>query len=140
MVDTSRVHKKIEQILNALEYDGSEISVVIMDNAGIAALNRQYRDIEGPTNVLSFPMQEGDFADITPGLLGDVVLSAEYAQTEAQEAGITLDERVSQLLIHGILHLIGYDHEQGEDQAKIMEQKSLELIRTIENNTMLNAF
>ncbi len=111
-----------------------------MDDDGIRDLNRTYRNKDKATNVLSFPMQEGAFSDITPGLLGDVVISLDTAAREASEAGITVDERMSQLLIHGILHLLGFDHEQGEEAAKKMAAKSLELLRTIEGNTTLNAF
>jgi len=106
------------------------------DNTRIQQLNKTYRG----TNVLAFPMQEGRFADITPGLLGDVVIACDIAQAEADEAGITLVERLSQLLIHGILHLMGLDHEQGPAQARLMEDKSLEVLRKIETNPKLNAF
>ena len=73
-------------------------------------------------------------------LLGDVVISVETAFKEAEQAKITLEQRISQLLVHGILHLIGYDHEQGEEQFIEMEQKSLELIKIIEDDTNLDAF
>jgi probable rRNA maturation factor len=109
-----------------------EISIVIMDDAQIRALNHDYRGIDRPTNVLSFPMQEGEFSNITPGLLGDLVISAQTAAREAQDAGITLDERLSQLLVHGILHLVGFDHETGEEDARQMETKSLALLKLIE--------
>jgi probable rRNA maturation factor len=109
-----------------------EISIVIMDDAQIRALNHDYRGIDRPTNVLSFPMQEGEFSNITPGLLGDLVISAQTAAREAEDAGITLDERLSQLLIHGILHLVGFDHETGEEDARQMEIKSLALLKLIE--------
>ncbi len=85
-------------------------------------------------------MQEGQFGNITPGLLGDIVISCETAQKEAKEANISLTERISQLLIHGILHLIGFDHETSESDAKKMEGKSLELLRQIEDNQNLNIF
>jgi probable rRNA maturation factor len=85
-------------------------------------------------------MQEGDFGDITPGLLGDVVISCETAQKESEQANISFSERISQLLIHGILHLIGFDHEQSEKDAQNMEEKSLEVLRKIEKNKDLNAF
>jgi len=111
-----------------------------MDDEGIRELNANFRNIDKPTNVLSFPMQEGQFSDITPGLLGDVVISLDRAEQEAQEAGSTLDERMSQLLIHGILHLLGFDHEINENAADQMEQKSLELLKLIEKNPGLNAF
>lgn len=120
-------------------YDNHEISIVITGNDEIKELNSTYRKISLPTNVLAFPMLEGDFSSITPDLLGDVVISAEKAEQEACEAGITTDERISQLLVHGILHLVGYDHETGENDARTMEAKSLELIRLIEKNCKLNA-
>ncbi len=85
-------------------------------------------------------MQEGEFSDISPGLLGDVVISIDTAEREAETAAISIDERMSQLLIHGILHLIGFDHETSDKDAETMEKKSLELLRLIENNTGLTAF
>ena len=115
-------------------------------------MNRTYRNIDRPTNVLAFPMLEpGGDDDMefplpeagsnTPlPLLGDIVISMEKAAEEAQTAGITRDERISQLLIHGVLHLVGYDHERGEDHALEMEEKSLELIRLLEPNPDLEIF
>jgi len=117
-----------------------EISLVITDNNQIQQLNKRYRGIDKPTNVLAFPMQEGEFTHITPGLLGDVVISCETAQKEADDANTTLLERISQLLIHGILHLVGFDHETGPSGARIMETKALELLRKLEPNTDLNVF
>jgi probable rRNA maturation factor len=120
--------------------DAHEISIVIMDDKGIEQLNKSYRGIDKPTNVLAFPMQEGEFSDITPGLLGDVVISLTTAEREAVEAKISLEERLSQLLIHGTLHLLGFDHETSDKDAAAMEDKSLELLRIIEKNTHLTAF
>jgi probable rRNA maturation factor len=132
MVSSPVLRRKTEQILNALGCNHHEISIVIMDDAQIQALNHDYRGIDRPTNVLSFPMQEGEFSHITPGLLGDLVISAQTAAREAEDAGITLDERLSQLLVHGILHLVGFDHETGEEDARQMETKSLALLKLIE--------
>lgn len=140
MVSTPVLRKKTEQILNALGCDDHELSIVITDDAQVRELNRTYRGKDEPTNVLSFPMQEGEFSDITPGLLGDVVISLDTTEAEAIAAGISTDERMSQLLVHGILHLFGFDHELGENQALEMEEKSLELLRRIENNLDLTAF
>ena len=123
-----------------MDCDDHEISIVVTDDAQVRDLNRTYRGKDLPTNVLSFPMQEGEFSDITPGLLGDVVISLDTARAEAIEAKISTDERMSQLLIHGILHLMGFDHELGEDPARKMEKKSLELLRHIEGNPNLTAF
>lgn len=140
MLPSPPVLQKTEQILNALGFRDHELSIVIMDDAGIRDLNATYRGLDKPTNVLSFSMQEGEFSDITPGLLGDVVISFETARREAEDAGIKLEERISQLLIHGILHLAGLDHEQGEEAAREMEARSLDILRQIEPNTTLTAF
>ena len=140
MVPTTPLRKKTELILNALGCNRHELSIVIMDDAQIQALNQAFRGISRPTNVLAFPMQEGEISGITPDLLGDVVISAQTAQKEADAAGITLDERISQLLVHGILHLLGYDHETAPADAENMETKSLEILRRIENNPDLEAF
>ncbi len=121
-------------------YDDHEISVVITTNDEIMELNKKFRGVEKPTNVLSFPMLEGECNSITPLLLGDIVISSEKAMQEAEEAGISFDERMSQLLVHGILHLIGFDHEKGQDDAVKMEAKSMELLRFIEKNPNLDAF
>lgn len=108
---------------------------MLVDDPGIAKLNQTYLDREGPTNVISFPMQEGDFSHIAPDLLGDVVISTDRTAAEAAELGISYRDRFDFLLIHGILHLMGYDHETSEADEKIMEAKTDELfalIKTIE--------
>lgn len=97
----------------------------------MAELNRQYRGKPTPTNVLAFAMQEGEFAELTPHLLGDVVIAADTAAQEARQSGISLEDRLDALLIHGILHLFGYDHEQGEAEAARTEAKTRELLETI---------
>ena len=76
-------------------------------------------------------MQEGDYTEISPQLLGDVVISAETAQREGATAGLTFEERFDQLLVHGVLHLLGYDHETGEDGAIEMETESDKLLKLI---------
>jgi pyridoxine 5-phosphate synthase len=98
----------------------------------MAGYNRGYLGRKGPTNVLAFPMQEGLFPEINPHLWGDVVISTETAGREAREAGITLSERFQFLLIHGLLHLIGYDHEVSESEARRMETKTEEIMARIE--------
>ena len=77
-------------------------------------------------------MQAGQFSEIAPNLLGDVVISVETAQKEAQNAGLRMEERVNQLLIHGILHLLGYDHLETKSEARRMENKTEELLKIIE--------
>lgn len=109
----------------------SELSILLVNDEEIAALNRQYLNREGPTNVIAFPMREGDFSDINPTLLGDVVISVETAFREAEAGEIEAEVRFDELLVHGILHLFGYDHEQEAEEALRMERKSEELLKLI---------
>jgi len=106
----------------------SELSIVLVDDEQMSSLNQKYRNRRGSTNVLAFAMREGEFGGISPELLGDVIISLPTAQREAQEAGISFDNMISRLLVHGILHLVGFDHEGGEDAAREMEQRSSELL------------
>jgi probable rRNA maturation factor len=103
-----------------------------VDDDQIAALNKTYLNREGPTNVIAFPMQEGPFSHIAPSLLGDVVVSVETAAKEGAIAGISVEERMMELLVHGILHLFGYDHEtQDSKDALRMEKKNREILELI---------
>ncbi len=106
----------------------SELSILIVDDPQIEELNRQYLDRKGPTNVIAFAMREGDFSDLSPHLLGDVVISTDTAAREAKNAALGFEQRFNELLIHGILHLLGYDHETDEEEARVMEAKSCELM------------
>ena len=97
--------------------DGAEISIVLCDDAFIAGLNRKWRQLDKPTNVLSFP--SGGPISSTP-VLGDIVIAFETASKEADEAAKPLRDHVAHLLAHGFLHLIGYDHA-ADTEAEAME-------------------
>ena len=125
------IKKKARAILNALDSPDAELSVLIVDDPQIAELNQQYLNHSGPTNVIAFPMQEGQYTEITPDLLGDVVISVDTANLEAEQADLTFELRFDQLLIHGILHLFGYDHITNEEDARRMDAKSEELLKII---------
>jgi len=128
----AKLQKRAQAILNALGSPEGELSILIIDDSEIKTLNKNYLNRSGPTNVIAFPMKEGDFSDINPQLLGDVVISIETADREALQSGISTEERFTQLLVHGILHLFGFDHEKSEQDARKMEKKSNELLRLIE--------
>lgn len=99
-----------------------------MGNRTIHRLNREYLGKDRPTNVISFSLQEGEFGGLTPHALGDVVISADTAAQEAEAGGWDGYERLIFLLLHGILHLTGYDHERsGEAEARRMERKEQEI-------------
>ena len=127
----SKIQKKAQYSLSALDCPEGELSILIVDDSQITTLNQKYLKRQGPTNVIAFPMKAENFPGITPQLMGDVVISVETAEREGQIAGISLEDRLDQLLIHGILHLFDYDHEQCEEEALKMEQKSKELLSLI---------
>ena len=131
-IDLTKTERIASRILDALECPEAELSIVVVDDAGIQELNRDYLGRDRPTNVISFPMLEGEESGIVPGLLGDVVISADTAARDAEEAGSTFEREFFFLLIHGILHLVGFNHE-GVDDAEIarMEAKEDELFALV---------
>jgi len=101
---------------------------VIVDDEQIQVINRDYLERDRPTNVISFAMQEGEGAGVIPDLLGDVVISADTAARDAAEAGVPFESELYFLLLHGILHLLGFDHERGTaEDAERMEAREREL-------------
>ena len=102
--------------------------MTIVGDRSIRVLNRDYLGRDKATNVISFAMQEGEFGALNPQLLGDVVISADTAAREADEAGEPFLNRLAFLLLHGILHITGYDHERsGEAEAARMEGREREI-------------
>lgn len=111
-----------------------ELSVLFTDDNHISKLNRHYLKKEGPTNVLAFPMEEKSSPGIDSPMLGDVVISVDSAQREAEEFGEELESTIDRLLIHGVLHLMGYDHEKTLEGARRMEKEEKRLISLIKED------
>ena len=120
--------------------DTAELSVLIVNDAAIQEINRDYLERDRPTNVISFSQQEGETIEV-PGsgvLLGDVVISADTAWRDAQEAGIEMFAELVFLLMHGILHLVGYDHERGtREEAERMENKEQEIYALLQTEGLI---
>ena len=116
------------QVLSALGYTESELSVLIVDDEEMAGLNLQYRGIDHTTDVLSFPMLEGEFGGVASQMLGDVVISAQTAMTMSEESNTAFESVLDLLLIHGILHLLGLNHEVSPTEAKKVKLKTEELL------------
>jgi probable rRNA maturation factor len=131
-LEIKTVRRKAQAILNALDCPDGELSIVLVDDAAIAELNGTYLQHQGPTNVISFPMREGDFGEINPHMLGDVVISMDTCAREAKNADLSTEKRLDQLLVHGILHLFGYDHIHSQAQAQIMETESNKLLAMLD--------
>jgi probable rRNA maturation factor len=121
LIDPQWLEAIADRMLRELELEAEELSVVLTNDEHIHELNREHREEDKPTDVLAFPM---DFEDGAPPagpdrLLGDVVISLETAQRQAEEGQRTLPEEVRFLLAHGLLHLIGYDHAEPEEKAEM---------------------
>ena len=130
-VDVEKLEKILQEMLDYLKLKNVEVSVLLVDNEEIKKLNEEWRGKDKPTDVLSFPINEE-----TPygcKLLGDIVISVPYAKEHAKEFGNTFQEEMVRLLAHGLLHLLGYDHERSEEDAKIMFQKEKELISAVKD-------
>ena len=115
----------IRAALQSDELNQAEVSVYIVDEAESQELNAQYRGKDKPTNVLSFPADVPD--EVGVPLLGDLVICAPVVEREAQEQGKTLEAHWAHMLIHGTLHLLGYDHVE-DDEADVMEALETRLI------------
>jgi probable rRNA maturation factor len=123
-----------------LGYPKGELSITLVDNVSIQEINRDYLDRDWPTNVISFSMLEGEGGGIQPHLLGDVIISTERAASDALEGGVPFTHELWFLLLHGILHLIGYDHERGtEEEAQEMEAKEREIFQLLVQEFPLNS-
>lgn len=105
----------------------TEVSVLLTDNATIRMLNSEYRGKDTPTDVLSFALSEGEEPEIIDGpeqnLLGDIIISIEKAAEQAAEYGHSEEREIAFLTLHGILHLLGYDHETDEDRSEMRQEE-----------------
>lgn len=122
--DEAEIAALARHVLTSLHiHPRAELSVVLVDEPAIERLHVQWMDEPGPTDVLSFPMDElrpGTEAEETPpGLLGDVVLCPQVARRQARAAGHTMDEELLLLTAHGILHLLGYDHADPAEEREM---------------------
>ena len=125
-IDLPRIKLSSGKILKILKNKDSEISLTFVDDAGITDINRQYLDRNYPTNVIAFSMNEGEFGDVNPNILGDIIISIETALRDAKIGDLPLEDEIDYLMIHGVLHLLGYDHEL-PGEAEEMREKEKEI-------------
>lgn len=119
------IREAVENTLTGERRTDAEVSVLIVNDARIRELNRSFRGVDAPTDVLAFPMAEGEFASVNPDLLGDVVISADRAEVQARQAGHDLMREIQLLAVHGTLHLLGY-----EDRTQAGCSRMMKLART----------
>ncbi|HBZ55659.1 MAG TPA: rRNA maturation RNase YbeY [Syntrophobacteraceae bacterium] len=131
VIDRRRLRKSAKSILSALGYTEVELSIAIVDNVEMARLNQGYRGVEGATDVLAFAMRDGEYGEVCSELLGDVVISAPTAQAMAVEHQCPMEAIWDLLLTHGVLHLVGYDHERSPSDARDMDDQTLKLLELL---------
>ena len=131
-IDCNDIENIIIKIMDHLDCRNQEVSILLTGNKYIRRLNQEFRSIDQPTDVLSFP-QNADEDPCIPEkiILGDIAVSLDIAKAQAKEHGLDFKEEVILLLIHGILHLLGYDHEISEQDEKQMRNKTRELFKLI---------
>lgn len=138
ILSVKKLEHDAQKILHIVCYDNYDLGIWITTNKTIHTYNREYRKKDKPTDILSFSYHPSLKAGerITPANeddknLGDLVISAEYVQRVAHELNQTMDERMRILLVHGICHLLGYDHELDEDY-KVMHKKEQSILKKLE--------
>ena len=127
----ARVAARGRRLLGVLRLPEAELSLVLVSDAVMRRLNRRWRGADRPTDVLSFAQAEGQ-GGAPEGLLGDVVISVDTARRQARERAAPLARELDRLLIHGVLHLLGYDHERSPAEAQRMQRRERALARQLD--------
>ncbi|MCL2025668.1 MAG: rRNA maturation RNase YbeY [Leptospirales bacterium] len=134
-VDENRLLKLAENICDILEIENLTLSLIMTDDEYIKKINKEYRREDSPTDVISFAyIDDNDDFPCAVGLvdeLGDIYISLERAAEQSLEYGVSLEDELKRLLIHGILHLIGYDHEKSVEEENIMRTKEEEIFALV---------
>ena len=130
-VDADHLHNYAQKTLVYLDAVDCDLTIVISSNADIQELNRTYRHIDAPTDVLSFVYDMVD-PETNARYLGDIIISAEKLREQADQAGHSIEKELCTLIVHGVLHLYGYDHEAEEGDPVMMplQDKIVEAILT----------
>lgn len=126
-ITSYRLKKIVDRMMKNLfqmhGMDNPEISILFTDDEHMRSLNLQYRNIDSTTDVLAFPMQDGRFPNVGPNILGDIVISIPTAKKQAEEHEHSLEKEIATLLIHGFLHLTGYDDVSDSAKAKMKRRE-----------------
>jgi len=131
-IDCNDIENIIIKIMDHLDCRNQEVSILLTGDKDIRRLNQEFRSIDQPTDVLSFPQNADEDPCISEEvILGDIAVSLDIAKAQAKEHGLDFKEEIILLLIHGILHLLGYDHEISEQDEKQMRNKTRELFKLI---------
>jgi probable rRNA maturation factor len=129
-IDRALLRRRARRMLAALGSARAELSILLVDDTAISELNHRYRGRPRPTDVLAFCLLEGAHADRRGALLGDVVIGIETAARQARARRRKLDDEVARLLVHGVLHLVGYDHLR-RAEARLMRAQERRVWRAL---------
>ena len=121
------IRASLRKLLSLTGQRNAEVSVLLVGDKAMRSLNRHYRGKDRTTDVLSFPLREGRFSRIQPQVLGDIVISLPTAARQAKAAGESYQSEIGRLLVHGYLHLLGYDHERSKAEASRMDGRERRL-------------
>src|SRR5579872_2419579 len=139
-INVNDLKKDAQTILDALDYHDFDLGIWLTTNKTIQKYNRDYRGKDKPTDILSFSfypnLKAGERIEACcdeDKNLGDLIISLEYVKRDAQKLGVTFEQRMKRLLVHGICHLLGYDHEKDADY-KVMLKKEMGLLKKIGGN------
>ena len=120
-MDDERWRSFAEKVLLKLNLQGQGVTVAFVSDRGMRELNGRFRGRRATTDVLSFPAEQAEFEKLSEATLGDVIISVEPAEKQAAEHGLSFEREVEQLILHGILHLCGYDHETDGGEMNALE-------------------
>lgn len=136
-IDRRKIRGTVRKMTKILDCADKEISLCFVDDEKIKQLNKQYLCKDKATNVLSFSLREDEYGDVNPQILGDIVISVETAKRDALESGLTLAQEIDFLLIHGLLHLLGYNHQNTtKKETNIMRQKEKEIFNIVNGDNV----
>jgi len=137
-IDLKQIEKDAQKILDLLNYSDFDLGIWLTTNPSIRAYNKRYRDKDKPTDILSFPnhpeLKAGERINVVTEddkNVGDIIISLEYVKKDAEKLGVTFEQRMKRLLVHGICHLLGYDHIEDSDY-EVMHKKEMALLKKIE--------
>ena len=135
-ISLSGVNSLAENILKAAGVSRSELSLLLVGDQAMRRLNRLYRHKDRTTDVLAFPTRDSSrvtrhASPVTSSMLGDVVISLPQASRQAKQAGHAIEREMAALMIHGVLHLLGYDHERSAREARRMSRRERAIARTL---------
>ena len=131
-INKRKILAEVTKLLKLLDCGDKEISITFVNDSDIQIINKKYLSKDHPTNVISFSLQEGEFGGINPEMLGDIVISVDTASADAEKGHLTFDEEILFLIIHGLLHLLGYNHvNTSRTNALKMKRKENELFHLL---------